>query len=66
MEKQEVDYENLDFEGDLEDFEHLYYFRLSLYYEDSVQRRFKILDAESYLINADIFSRQTKQELQIF
>ncbi|GAB4316865.1 MAG: hypothetical protein Kow0059_09630 [Candidatus Sumerlaeia bacterium] len=66
VERRDIEYEELEFEGDLDEFEPLFWYDLRIYYDNGRQKPFKVIDAESYMLGAELFSVQSKQEMQIF
>lgn len=66
VERQEIEYTELEFDGDLDEFEPLFWFELKVYYDNGRQKPVKVIDAESYLMGAELFSSKSKQEMQIF
>jgi prepilin-type N-terminal cleavage/methylation domain-containing protein len=66
IEREDIEYESLSFDGELDEFEPLYKYELKIYYDNGRQKAFKVIDAESYMLGSEMFASESKQQMQIF
>lgn len=66
VERRDIEYDELEFEGDLDEFEPLFWYELKIYFDNGRQKPFKVIDVQSFLMGAELFSIKSKQEMQIF
>ena len=62
----ELDYEGLDLEEDIEEFEPLQQVSISIYYDDGQTRKFRPIQLTCYLTGLEKFSYACKRENQLY